>query len=328
MRRGAALAAGVATLALAVAAHAADGTSNRIILGTRDGALASALAVAVSPRGLSVMELSEPLAGVHAADAARREVLAHDGVAVVWLCDDDAGAHGLCFVGRDGHLVRKSIAMTPPLEPPDAAALALSVKLMLGPAAAPAPPAPAAPAAAPVTREAPAPPAASLPRSSTRSALGLSLAVLPAGTISVEQAGVAQPSAGAAPAVAVAPFLDYSPLPQLSVGLSPQLVFNVKPSGASSPGTEYDLRARVTFGLPLSGQLLVFARLSPGYSFVDLPGGAAHAGLVLDASAGVELALTQAAFLVGDAGYQLGFQQDARTRYPHVGVGLGFALGR
>lgn len=321
--------AGFVSLTLALAAQASDGTSNRIILATRDGALASALAVAVSPRGLSVMELSEPLAGVAAADTARREVVAHDAVGVVWLCDDDAGAHGLCFCARDGRLTRKPITMTAPLEAPDAAALALSVKLLLGPASAPAAPAPP-PSAPPVTvrAEEPARVQPQAPRSSPRSALGLSLSLLPAGSLSFASTGGAQAGADAATAFAFAPFLDYSPLPQLSVGLSPQVIFNVKASGGSSAATEYDLRARVTYGLPLSGRWLIFARLSPGYSFVQRTGAETGTGFVLDAAAGVEFPLTDAAFLTADLGFQMGFQSVPSTRYPHVGLGLGFALGR
>jgi len=129
----------VVVVACALARPArADG--DRLVLGSHDPALASALSVAVSPRGLSVVELPEPLARAADVADARREAAVHDAVGVVWLCDDDAGAHALCFCDGAGRLSVKPISVTSPLAPPDAAALALSVKMMLGP-----PPAPRAP---------------------------------------------------------------------------------------------------------------------------------------------------------------------------------------
>lgn len=128
----------IAVIVCALARPArADG--DRLVLGSHDPALTSALSVAVSPRGLSVVELPEPLARAADVDVARREAAVHDAVGVVWLCDDDADARALCFCDRAGHLSVRPISVTSPLTPPDAAALALSVKMMLGP-----PPAPAA----------------------------------------------------------------------------------------------------------------------------------------------------------------------------------------
>jgi hypothetical protein len=148
----------VATLvagALFATAPVARAESERLVLGTHDAALAAALSVAVSPRGLSVVELPEPLASP-TDPTARRELHVPGTVAVVWLCDD-AGAHGLCFCGADGRVVVKPISVAPPLTPPDAAAIALSVKMLLG--APPAPPAPP-PRPAPPTSHAPPPSAA------------------------------------------------------------------------------------------------------------------------------------------------------------------------
>jgi hypothetical protein len=130
------------TIAVVVCAlaRAARADGDRLVLGSHDPALTSALSVAVSPRGLSVVELPEPLARAADVTDARREAAVHDAVGVVWLCDDDAGAHALCFCDRAGRLSVRPISVTSPLAPPDAAALALSVKMMLGP-----PPPPAAP---------------------------------------------------------------------------------------------------------------------------------------------------------------------------------------
>jgi hypothetical protein len=139
-------------LAIAVVcalARAARADGGRLVLGSHDPALTSALSVAVSPRGLSVVELPEPLARAADVADARREAAVHDAVAVVWLCDDAAGAHALCFCDRAGHLSVRPISVTQPLTPPDAAALALSVKMMLGPPSPPPVPPVVAPAMVP-----------------------------------------------------------------------------------------------------------------------------------------------------------------------------------
>src|SRR5262249_32644460 len=83
---------------LVLAASAARAESERLVLGTHDAALASALSVAVSPRGLSVVELQEPLHGPED-PTARRALLVPGTVAVVWLCDGAAGGRSLCFCG-------------------------------------------------------------------------------------------------------------------------------------------------------------------------------------------------------------------------------------
>jgi hypothetical protein len=151
-------------LAVGLVARTALADAQRIVLGTHDPALAAALSVAVSPRGLSVVELPETLTRVGDVPTARREIAVPGTVAVVWLCDDEAAAHALCFCGADGRLAVKALSVTPPLTPPDAAAVALSVKMMLGAPRPPAAPAPAAPPApGPVPTVASVEPLQSLP---------------------------------------------------------------------------------------------------------------------------------------------------------------------
>ena len=147
----------VATFVLRAASARAE--SDRLVLGTHDAALASALSVAVSPRGLSVVELPEALVGITDGKVARREIAVPGTVAIVWLCDDAAGAHALCFCGPDNRIVVRPLSVTSPLTPPDAAAVALSVKMLLG-APQPAPPPPAPRPSAPRPPPKAAPPAA------------------------------------------------------------------------------------------------------------------------------------------------------------------------
>ena len=92
-----------------------------------------------------MFELPGALTGVADIEAARHEISVPGTVAVVWLCDDETGAHALCFCGRDGVLAVRPLSVTAPLAPPDAAAVALSVKMLLGappPASAPTRPPP------------------------------------------------------------------------------------------------------------------------------------------------------------------------------------------
>jgi hypothetical protein len=149
-------------------AHAAPG---RLVVGTADPALVSALSVAVSSRGLTIVELTEPLASAEDVLSARRELAAHEAVAIVWLCDD-RGAHALCFCDRAGRMVVRHVSVTAPLAPPDAAALALSVKILLwGTSSAPPAPAPPPPPVVPVPVPAPVPTTPGLPPATTEVAV-------------------------------------------------------------------------------------------------------------------------------------------------------------
>jgi hypothetical protein len=74
----------------------------------------------------------------------------------------------------------------------------------------------------------------------------------------------------------------------------------------------------------------VFARASAGYSVIDVSGAYASfpnpKGLVVDGSAGLDVALIPNLFLIVDLGYQAGFQSgsagDIQTSYLHLGAGL------
>jgi hypothetical protein len=335
-------------LGAALAGPEARAESGRLILATHDAALASALSVAVSPRGLSVMELEAPYTRAADVVEARREVVARDAVAAVWLCDDDAGARALCFCAHDGRFVAKPVSVASPLAPPDAAALALSVKLLLGPVAPaaappPSPPPPAQPKAVPPVIEV-APEQSS---TSGRFTLGLSASVLPGGSISIDAPTSWRSDAKVA--TGLAPFVDYALTPYLSAGFSPRILFNVASSGDRSAATEIDLRGRLSLQLPATSRIALVGRVSSGYSIVALPSSTARAfagttagtpnGWLLGLTAGAAYMISARMFLLVEVGYQLGFQRatftaDAggetetgyRTRYPHVGLGFGVAL--
>ena len=178
-------------------------------------------------------------------------------------------------------------------------------------------------------------------------ALGISLELMPAGKLTEHATGAGMTldnSADTDTATAVAPFFDYAVTPNLALGFSPQVIFNVKGSNGSQSATEYDLRARLTLMAPVAPRILVFGRVSPAFSFIDLPSAAttgSHTakGFLFDLAAGVDGQIAPNAFIVFDVGYQFGFQSltetvlgqsfdvDLRTRYLHFGLGFAVTFG-
>jgi DNA gyrase inhibitor GyrI len=160
--------------------------------------------------------------------------------------------------------------------------------------------------------------------------LGVAFDMFPVGTLSTSAN-----SSDTVFAVGVSAFVDYSLSPWLAFGVSPQVIFRVKPDGlVDESAKELDLRGRLTARLPLSPKVRVFGRLSPGYSVIVLPSFPGldrpnPAGLVMDVSVGAEVAVLPRLFIVSGLGYQMGFQStsvgDFRTRYLHLGAG--FAIG-
>jgi SH3-like domain-containing protein len=180
-----------------------------------------------------------------------------------------------------------------------------------------------------------APPAPLTPPASGM--FGLMLELMPIGTLKASltiQGMTGSAVAETAFAAALAPFADWVASPNVSLGVSPRVIFHVRSdSGSGDSATEIDLRARLTGRLLLSPQATVFGRFSPGYSIVSLPSSAGVSdpkGLVLDFSVGLETPVNPKAWLVVEIGYQRGFQStsadgvdiDFTTNYLHLGVGL------
>lgn len=164
--------------------------------------------------------------------------------------------------------------------------------------------------------------------------LGLLFELLPTGSVSATELG-SELSSDTAVTVAVAPFIDFPLSPYAALGFSPQFVFGVKGTNATSSATEYDLRARLTGRYPVSAGGAIYGRLSPGYSIVsapNLPPGVSNpAGFLIDVSAGAEIVINPQVSLALELGYQAGFQSttdtngaqaDLKTRYLHLGVGF------
>jgi hypothetical protein len=124
----------------------------------------------------------------------------------------------------------------------------------------------------------------------------------------------------------------------LSVGLAPQVVWNVQPkvnpSQLASPGAskEYDLLLRIAYTQPLVDGISVYAEVLPGYSLLIPPMGKTPKGPVVAFGVGVMMDLSERVFASIGGGYQYGFQAitiagesaDNKTRYIRLTLGGGF----
>jgi hypothetical protein len=274
--------------ALVLSTTSARAASDRLVLGTHDAALASALSVAVSPRGLSVVELPEPLSRAADVEAARREVALPGTVAVVWLCDD-ASRHALCFCGADGRFVARPVSVSSPLAPSDAAALALSVKMMLGP---PSPPA-ATPRAAPPPQSQP-PPAETIARAAPAATTA---SRPPALAVELDLGARRQgPDAhvglrGGARAVFAPDLFGRALGAGLGLSSGPALATPVGPS-VSDSAIDIFVRGRVPVG-----RAWLELDAGPSLHFLSAEGGSRRTDLALDALAGAVVPLGR--YLVG-----------------------------
>jgi hypothetical protein len=145
-----------------------------------------------------------------------------------------------------------------------------------------------------------------------------------------------QVSIDAAATVGVAPFIDFPLSAYASVGLSPQVIFGVKGMNSVNSASEYDLRARLTGRYPISPAGAVYARISPGYSYISYPTPPYFSpiksakGVVVDFSIGGEIAVVSKLKLLIELGYQQGYQSvdlygsevKLRPRYLHLGAGV------
>ena len=148
-----------------------------------------------------------------------------------------------------------------------------------------------------------------------------------------------------APGVSIS--AGYQIIPRyLSVGLAPQVIFNVgtkeDPTGAGLPvvmSREVDIMARVVGSLPLVDTIAIYVELLPGYSLILPAEGNTAKGFVLAGGAGVAMELSDRMFVNLGAGYQQGFATrtdtsvsagvatkvttDVRTEYWRVALGVG-----
>lgn len=119
---------------------------------------------------------------------------------------------------------------------------------------------------------------------------------------------------------------DYTIVAGLSIGLAPQIIFNVK--GKDSlvrAAKELDVLARVAYTYSIDDTTRVYAEALPGYSLIIIDDRAK--GLVVAFGAGFAMDVTRRGFVNVGFGYQMGFQKfegdDDNTRYVRVVLGGG-----
>ena len=125
---------------------------------------------------------------------------------------------------------------------------------------------------------------------------------------------------------------SYEVIPNLLVGLAPQLIYNVQektPQVWAEAVSEIDILARVAYAYPVVEAVKVYAEFLPGYSLIRNSAGSA--GLVLAFGAGFTMDFTERFFANVAGGYQIGFQKwangatslESQTRYIRVALGAG-----
>jgi hypothetical protein len=163
----------------------------------------------------------------------------------------------------------------------------------------------------------------------------LSFSVVPAPLGSVETTFITNTSTDTAFAFGFRPALDYSFNDYFFVGVSPQLMLNVKGDNYNGDaGKALDLLLRVGGHAPVAERIHLYGFLSPGYSVIYPDVGNNPSGFVLGVTAGGMYALNEKLFASADIGYQLGYQEvtianadlDFRLRYLLIGLGIGMKL--
>jgi hypothetical protein len=184
------------------------------------------------------------------------------------------------------------------------------------------------------------------PASVRRFEVGVAFLPMSLGKFTASYGGMRLPADAAfAPGVSIS--AGYQIVPRyLSVGLAPQMIFNVgtkeDPTGAGNPvvmSRELDIMARVVGLLPLVDTIAIYGEVLPGYSLILPSEGNTAKGFVLAGGVGIVMDLSDKMFVNLGAGYQQGFASrtdtsviegmttkvttDVRTEYWRVALGVG-----
>jgi hypothetical protein len=100
--------------------------------------------------------------------------------------------------------------------------------------------------------------------------------------------------------------LGYRVFYGLSVGLAPQVLFNIK--RAEDPRKQYDLMARIAYTFRAANRISIYGEVLPGYSIISPRKGDSAQGFVVAAGAGGAIDVMDRAFVNASVGYQWGFQ--------------------
>jgi hypothetical protein len=132
------------------------------------------------------------------------------------------------------------------------------------------------------------------------------------GTFKSAYGGMKQ-SLDAAFAPGVALSVSYEVVQGLSIGLAPQVLFNVKPkedpiTTNPEPAREVDAMLRIAYAYPILDTVALYGQVLPGYSLILPKVGDKPAGFVFAFDVGAIINLSQWNFVSLGGGYQWGFQ--------------------
>ena len=123
--------------------------------------------------------------------------------------------------------------------------------------------------------------------------------------------------------------LGYVLIRGLTVGVAPQVLFNIKHDDNAAASKEYDLMARVAYAFRVAAKIAVYGEALLGYSVIAHPTGDSARGLVQAYGGGGMVDITDRVFVNLGVGYQFGLQKlrvDG-TSYDHNTMFLRIALG-
>jgi hypothetical protein len=181
---------------------------------------------------------------------------------------------------------------------------------------------------------------ATVPPGETKMQLGLAFLPMVLGKVQGGNEAL-MPAADAATAYGIGASFGYNVLPGVSVGVAPQVLFNVKPKDdANAAAIEYDLLARIAYARPVAPGVTIYAEVLPGYSVIMLPSqltnieGASVSnpkGLVVAFGAGASMDVSDRFFVNLGLGFQLGSQKGSiagtsftdKTKFVRIALGGG-----
>jgi hypothetical protein len=161
--------------------------------------------------------------------------------------------------------------------------------------------------------------------------------LLPIGSIAQDSGG-GERSADTNTAYGVRGLLTYRMSPTLWLGFAPRYVLNVKTSGdVGDSASLLDVTARATYVKPVAPKVRVGGFVGLGYAILQLPNnsGTNPSGLTITLGGSIRYALDPRMAIVGEAGYELGYEAvsegggttTVHVNYFHLGGGVEIAIG-
>jgi hypothetical protein len=118
----------------------------------------------------------------------------------------------------------------------------------------------------------------------------------------------------------------------LTLGVAPQVLFNIKRNAKAPASTEYDFMVRLAYVFRVTSKLSGYTEMLPGYSLLSHPTGDQARGFVIAYGLGGKMDLTNQLFANLGVGYQNGIQTLSvdgtsywhRTQFWRLDLGTGW----